>query len=73
MCMVFINQLFSKPIPPRVGVKNSVANETVGIKGLQTSRLGKFCNTNLTLERKLKYLKFSQSSLLLIVFFAKFS
>ena len=34
-------------------MKESVASKTVGMKDLQTSSSGKFCNTQLTLERGL--------------------
>ena len=55
---LFINQLVSKPIQPAVLVKDSVPNKTVGMKDLQTSTSGKFCNTHVTLKRgTLKYLK----------------
>ena len=55
---LFINQLVSKPIQPAVLVKDSVPSKTVGMKDLQTSTSGKFCNTHVTLKRgTLKYLK----------------
>ena len=55
---LFINQLVSKPIQPAVLVKDSVPSKTVGMKDLQTSSSGKFCNTHVTLKRgTLKYLK----------------
>ena len=43
---LFINQLVSKPIQPAVLVKDSVPSKTVGMKDLQTSSSGKFCNTH---------------------------
>ena len=55
---LFINQLVSKPIQPAVLVKDSVPSKIVGMKDLQTSTSGKFCNTHVTLKRgTLKYLK----------------
>ena len=64
-----INQLVSKPIQPAVLVKDSVPNKTVGMKDLQTSTSGKFCNTHVTLKRgTLKYLKCSV--FILLTFFA---
>ena len=67
---LFINQLVSKPIQPAVLVRDSTPNKTVGMKDLQTSTSGKFCNTHVTLKRgTLKYLKFSVF-ILLTFFFA---
>ena len=57
--------LFPNPIQPAVRMKESVANETVRMKDLQTSSSGKFCSTQLTLERgTLSYLKCSVFMLL---------
>lgn len=50
-CTLFINELISKPIQPAVLVKDSVPNKIVGIKDLQTSASGKFCNTHVTQKR----------------------
>ena len=51
ICTLFTNELVSKPIQPAVLVKDSVPSKTVGMMDLQTSSSGKFCNTQLTLER----------------------
>ena len=49
---LFSNQLVSKPIQPAVLVKDSVPSKIVGMKDLQTSTSGKFCNTHVNSEKR---------------------
>ena len=58
--------LFPNPIQPAVRMKESAANKTVRMKDLQISSSGKFCSTQLSLERgTLNYLKCSVFILLI--------
>lgn len=50
-CTLFINHLVSKPIQPTRVVTDPVPNKAEGMKDVQTSRSGEFCNSYLTLGR----------------------
>ena len=66
-CTLCRNHIVLIPIQPTVEVEDSFSDKTVGMKDIQTSRSGKFYNTNLTVERStLKYLKCSYSSFFLV-------